>query len=259
MPRPIRLHCNRASKSAMVLIKGLREAGVNAKRIKRRDSRYSYPPNHTVLNWGCTSVPDTTATVINSNESVRNSSDKVETLRSITNPVPWTTERTEAELWLMEDSNVYCRTLTRASEGSGIVVTHPGEELTSAPLYTNGIQISREIRVHLFDGSFIHYAQKNRIGEARRIEENIELDEEVRNTKGGWIFSIVGVDIPQHSKDAAIEAVSSLGLTFGAVDIIISDGEEESFVLEVNSAPGIAPESSTLGAYVNGVVDYNNQ
>ena len=43
-------------------------------------------------------------------------------------------------------------------------------------------------------------------------------------------------------------AVASLGMDFGAVDIIKDGGGF--YVLEVNSAPGISDNSNTLDAYV---------
>ena len=248
----LRFYCNRGSKGLMTLVKGLRSAGLDAQRIKRRNSRYTYPSSDLLINWGATSLPAIRHTnVLNKPEAVANASDKRKTLALIASPVPWTEDREVAEQWLAEDSPVYCRKLTRASEGRGIVVTHVGEELEDAPLYTKGIPISRELRVHVFNGSVIHYAQKKRMGSERLETEGLTLDEEIRNTKGGWIFAVEGISIPDEAKEAAIEAVSSLGLDFGAVDLIITEGSGQSYVLEVNSAPGITEDSSTLRAYVN--------
>ena len=257
MPSKIRLHCNRASKAAMVLVKGLRVEGLDALRIKRINSRYNYPEGHTVINWGSTSIPeDCQSTVLNSNEAVSNASNKTRTLELIGSPVPFTTDKEEAKQWLAEDSMVYCRTLTRASEGRGIVITDVGEELTAAPLYTKGILISRELRVHVFDGKVIHFAQKKKMNSERREEEGITLDPLIRNTKGGWIFALEGVEINDAIGEASIEAVSSLGLLFGAVDIIVEEGTNTPYVLEVNSAPGIAPDSTTLKRYVDAICSY---
>ena len=92
----IRLHCSRASSGAMTLIKGLREEGINALRIKRRNSRYPYNNrNHWIINWGDTNVPSTPSRIFNSNEAVANASSKTQTLSLIANPVPFTTDRSE--------------------------------------------------------------------------------------------------------------------------------------------------------------------
>jgi len=48
-------------------------------------------------------------------------------------------------------------------------------------------------------------------------------------------------------------AVNCLGLDFGAVDIIYNQKKDVSFVLEVNTAPGL--EGSTLNEYVK---EFNN-
>jgi len=53
----------------------------------------------------------------------------------------------------------------------------------------------------------------------------------------------------------AKNAVTSLGMDFGAVDII-RDREGEYYVLEVNSAPGIAENENTLNAYVRAIQEW---
>jgi len=45
----------------------------------------------------------------------------------------------------------------------------------------------------------------------------------------------------------ALAAVSALGLDFGAVDIIYNEHENQYYVLEVNTAPGL--EGTTVEKY----------
>lgn len=52
------------------------------------------------------------------------------------------------------------------------------------------------------------------------------------------------VHIPDYVKDIGIQAVQALGLTYGAVDIIVKD--ETPYVLEVNSAFGLEGTTTQL-------------
>jgi len=55
---------------------------------------------------------------------------------------------------------------------------------------------------------------------------------------------------------AAVSAVEALGLTFGAVDLIVGD-DGHTYILEVNTAPACSPR--TAREYVNAVVVLGNQ
>jgi D-alanine-D-alanine ligase-like ATP-grasp enzyme len=68
----------------------------------------------------------------------------------------------------------------------------------------------------------------------------------VRSYENGWIFAREDVVRNPAAEAAAIAAVASLGLDFGAVDVILREGK--AYVLEVNTAPGI--EGATLSAYL---------
>ena len=54
----------------------------------------------------------------------------------------------------------------------------------------------------------------------------------------------------------AISAVDSLGLDFGAVDIIWNESEDQYYVLEVNTAPGV--EGTTLQKYTEAILKCTN-
>jgi len=64
-----------------------------------------------------------------------------------------------------------------------------------------------------------------------------------RNYDNGFAFNLVDSDaVPRAAVDMAAQAVTSLGLDFGAVDMLLGkDGQY--YVLEVNTAPGVEGEN----------------
>lgn len=72
-----------------------------------------------------------------------------------------------------------------------------------------------------------------------------------------WVFCVYNLaPYPDILKDTAIDAVQALGLDFGGVDIAM-DSNSNVCVYEVNTAPWINRESSTL-AYVNAFKEHFN-
>jgi glutathione synthase/RimK-type ligase-like ATP-grasp enzyme len=115
--------------------------------------------------------------------------------------------------------------------------------VVDAPLYTKYIKKADEYRVHVFDGEVIDVQQKRK----RQEVENEDVDYQIRNSTGGWVFCRAEVDIPDICLSMARRAVSALGLTFGAVDIGYNRREDMAYVFEVNTAPGL--EGTTLDTY----------
>ena len=60
---------------------------------------------------------------------------------------------------------------------------------------------------------------------------------------------------PTGLRDISRDAVTALGLEFGAVDIIYNDKSKKLFVLEVNTAPGI--EGATVTKYKDAILNAN--
>ncbi len=86
------------------------------------------------------------------------------------------------------------------------------------------VESDREYRVHIFNGKSIRISEK-------RFDDD---------TKKNYTTAKPG-DVPLSKvRNAAKAAVSAVGLDFGAVDILArGDRNDEVFVLEVNSAPGL--------------------
>lgn len=214
----------------------------------------------TIINWGLSSIPWLEDQVVfNHPDSVALAVNKLSSFclfndRGVSIP-SFTTSKDTAACWINDGNIVFCRTLLRASAGKGIVVARKVEELVNAPLYSRYIKKKWEIRVHVCKEKVFHITQKRRLTteelEVRGIDKGA-IEPLIRNVDNGYIFSVSISDellvdnIKSLIEEQAIKALKSLGLTFGAVDICISN-TYDIYVLEVNTAPGL--EGTTLLKY----------
>jgi glutathione synthase/RimK-type ligase-like ATP-grasp enzyme len=221
-----------ASKTAKALAKR-----VGIKRLKHRGSRAK--PT-VVINWG-RGIPF--PKVINDYKAVGTAINKLTAfyvLREAGISVPpFTTSRTEAQSWLLS-SKVVCRSTLTGHEGKGITI-HTEGTLPDVPLYVKYIPKKKEFRIHVCNGEIFDRQQKV-------LKQGVSQPNfEVRNTANGFIFQRQGIIVPGIVESNAILAVKSLGLDFGAVDVIWNEQQGKAYVLEVNTAPGL--EGSSLHAY----------
>lgn len=142
---------------------------------------------------------------------------------------------------------IVCRALTNASEGRGITIAERDAELPRAPLYTAYIPKKKEFRVHVFDNQVIDVAEKR-----KRKGEHPDRNTQVRNTANGYVFCRTDLREPDDLRPLAISAVAALGRSQGAVDIIWNERQNKSFVLEVNSRPGM--EGTTCQKYAEAIL-----
>jgi glutathione synthase/RimK-type ligase-like ATP-grasp enzyme len=220
-----------------------------------------------LVNWGNASlIPVFGDNYLNKPEAVENSSNKVKAfdiLDEVGGNIPWyaTSIEEARELFNQEGVEiVFCRTLTRASEGRGIVIAHSPEELVPAGLYTALEPHTNEYRVHIFDDRVIDVAEKRRASTPEG-EEPVEPTEEerlIKNHHNGWVFARGNARLKHLDgeyktaiAEEALLAIEALELDFGAVDVIYNNPTREAFVLEVNSAPGMEAGSTTLFNYAN--------
>jgi glutathione synthase/RimK-type ligase-like ATP-grasp enzyme len=154
-------------------------------------------------------------------------------------PIPeYTTDKAQAEGWLSSGKTVLARTRT-GQGGRGIAVC--SDSLVDAPLYTLYIKKKKEFRVHVVDGEAILVQQKRK----RRGEIPDPL---IRSHRRGWVFCQQDIEEPAGLRELGVAAVNSLGLDFGAVDIIYNEKKDKLFVLEVNTAPGLCNQTGDLYA-----------
>jgi len=101
--------------------------------------------------------------------------------------------------------------------------------------FTPYIASSNEYRVWIY--------RKRHLGSYRKVLKTATMMRRVgRNYDNGFAFERMELeDTPEALKEVGRKAISTLGLDFGAVDVL--QKPDGSFVvLEVNSAPGVADE-----------------
>lgn len=224
--------------------------------VRVRDTgRYRKRANDFVINWGNTTLPTWGNSDLNKVEAVASASDKIVALQTMKNAGVRTVEFTEdsdiVEQWISEGHKVYARTLTRASSGRGIKIIGSNDIIPDAKLYTKGI-VGDEYRVHVFDGVVIDYTKKIPLEGSNLTPEASKI----KSHTNGWTFAR-NVETRQSLCDNAILAVKSLGLDFGAVDIIVNPNDKNRpYVLEVNTACGMENDGKTVQSYVEAIRNY---
>lgn len=191
-----------------------------------------------VINWGnSTPVSHSNAKIFNDPYTVSLAVDKLKTFEAFTDdgvrcPDVLTSLGTD-----VRDGIYLARTKVTGSGGDGIVVVRPKDEVPPAPLYVKYIPKREEYRVHVAFGKVIFAQQKRRV-----IEREQTKDEKlIRNHANGWVFCPVDVEsLTEDMKDVALAACASLGLDFGALDIIVGRDDGLAYCLECNSAPGLS-------------------
>lgn len=223
-------------------------------------------PDHPAIGRLARSSVSSGVTVINSPSSVSISSSKADsfqvfaTVGSGVAPVPSWFDQTQANYeCLVNGKTIVARTLDRAAQGRGIEVITPEQArgmsgLPAARVYTEAINKGREYRVHVgFIGATAYVIDVTR--KIRRPDAEGERGF-IWNHDNGFIFVRDGVNldtIPSSLLGNAAAAVRSLGLRFGAVDIVVPRRGRSNirtmptYVLEVNTAPGM--EGTTLERY----------
>lgn len=234
---------NSASESA----KALKEA-LNIRKIKNENSKFKGGEDKLVINWGSSRPPEAVlaSNILNHPDAVRKAVNKLQSFKILSEwvDVPeWTESQQEASKWLAEGFIVVARTVLEGFGGEGIVLVENRAELPVAPLYTKYIPKTEEYRVHVFKDEAFFIQRKAR----KKEVPDEKVNWKIRNLAGGFIFANQDVDVPKECKEAAVKAVKSLGLDFGAVDIIWNKRRNIFYVLEINTAPGLA--GTTLEKY----------
>lgn len=160
----------------------------------------------------------------------------------------------------------------RHSRGTDIQIFDVGFSMVGherPDYYIEYIEPKKEYRIHVLAGTVL-FAQKKYWGEElfeRTVAESgvprdeyEKISQFVRNNEHGWRFYDIQnlENVPSDVLDVAIKCVATLGLDFGAVDIIFTKSDERGrvFPLEVNTAPGL--RDSNLQTYAVKLSDWLN-
>lgn len=242
---------NNGSESAKALAEKL-----GIKRLKKQGKDIHV--RGSIINWGC-SFLDRNLTYegefLNHPDAVIKAANKLETFKALDGGVSiprWSEDSLEAHKWLDAGHALVVRTVLNGHSGAGIEIVEPlgrKVELPVAPLYTQYIKKKEEYRVHVFQGKVIFQQRKAR----KHGVDDADVNWQVRNLAGGFIFANKDVDIAAEGLQQAVKAVDLLGLDFGAVDLMLGI-DKKFYVLEVNTACGL--QGSTLDAYAEALKEY---
>ena len=234
------------SKSAKALA-----AALGCKVVKHEGKPLKF--NGLLINWGSSNIKREIGGVhvmLNSPVRINIASNKLKSFDSLKEGdvcIPeYTTDRKVAEEWLDAGKTVVVRTKLNGHSGEGILIVEPAEGkggLVPAPLYVKYVPKNNEYRVHVCHGVPFFIQRKAR----NRDVEDEKVNWQVRNHQNGFIYAHKDVEVSEEVKKQAIAAIATIGLDFGAVDIIETKAGK-AYVLEVNTACGL--EGTTLDKYV---------
>lgn len=104
-----------------------------------------------------------------------------------------------------------------------------------------------EYRVHFSRKTGIFFKQRKAL-----VRGTQNPNFKVRNLAGGFIYANMDVETPEVVDKVAemfYNGMNAGGLDFGALDIIYNEKTDKAYILEVNTAPGLA--GRTLEAYTD--------
>lgn len=236
----------------------------NKQWFSRRAGRVLRRRESTIINWGCSVIPEhlrENVRWINHPDNVARSVCKLRTLQTLTDhgvPCPeYTLDPGKVDSWLRdEQATVFARTLLNAHSGRGIIVLDPdgtyapgnqnehGMGIPYAPLYTKYIKSSHEYRGHMLPNGKVHLVQKRR---SNAVPDD-RVDWRIRNHGNGFIFAAEMSFKPEDIEDLMYQAKDALGLDFFSADIVYNEHQNKSYIIEVNTASGAV--GRTLDIYV---------
>ena len=213
---------------------------------------FKVKPWTTIINWGNSKVTNGLPTHVNPVIAVHGASNKLSTFKALENQdgirIPeFTTDRVVATHWRDEGGTVVARRTLVGHSGAGIELVSGKTELPDAPLYVKYIKKQKEFRVHVVFGEVIDVQEKR-----KRQGYDGETNFQVRNHQTGWVYCRENIVEPEGLREMAVKVVRTLGLDFGAVDLIWNEKRNEVYCLEVNTAPGL--EGSTVDKYAEAFV-----
>jgi len=242
------------SKSAREVVNSLAP-----KAIMKKQTTPVYGRRKLLINWGHSNPQFSLfgVTVLNRPEAVTVACNKLKALTKMSElgvSVPeFTTDINTAREWIEDEHIVLCRTLLRSNSGKGIVIARESSELVPAPLYVKYVRKEKEYRLHVFRGEVIDLVEKRR---RNGFDNNPNYNKLIRSYEQGWIMAREGATVTDDVRAECIKAVRSLGLDFGAVDVVIRKKDNKPVVLEVNTAPGI--QGKTVESYKKAVLSWFN-
>lgn len=207
------------------------------KRLLTRGSRFKARPSDVIINWGLPTEIHRCG-YLNPIHSVRLATNKAKTFEVLsTNGI--SVPKVIAKANLEEGKTYLARTILNGHSGEGIIpFTFDGSNAPTAPLYVEFIEKTAEYRVIAVGDNAVDVKQK-----LRKRDFEGERSHYVWNLDNGYIMARNDISFPDTLPPLGVAAIKALGLTYGAVDIIM-DARGNLYVLEINTAFGL--EGATI-------------
>ncbi len=166
----------------------------------------------------------------------------------------FTTDLGQAQNWVDGGFTVFGRKYLNSSCGKGIVQIEPDgiswQQHTHCPVYTKYKKKKREWRVHVFRDKVVAIVEKK-----KRSDWTGPSNSKIRNLENGYVFCQeieLSPALEQRINALALAAAGVCTSDFKGVDLAYNEANDDLFVIEVNSAPGI--EGSNVEKYGKAVL-----
>jgi len=157
-----------------------------------------------------------------------------------------------AAQWVRDGDTAFGRRYLNSSCGKGIeifdldkIVQLP-TDCAPCPVYTKYKKKKREFRVHVYKDKVVAVTEKR-----KRAGFEGTRDTKIRNLENGYVFCQTVANEPVGLRDLALSASKVSSSDFKGVDIGYNERNNDLFIIEVNSAPGI--QGSNINAYVDAI------
>lgn len=160
----------------------------------------------------------------------------------------FTTDRAIVNSWLNDKKTVFGRKLLNSSCGKGItILDNQSDNDFNCPVFTIYKKKKREFRVHVFKDTVVSVTEKK-----RKTGWTDARDTKIRNLANGYVFCQEVTNEPEGLRELALKAAAVVQSDFKGVDIGYNEKNDDLFIIEVNSAPGIT--GSNINKYVQGIL-----
>lgn len=232
------------SKGAIALAAELDGNGDTGRRILREGSGYQPQNGDVIINWGASDCPNYPGTLNRNNAAVLN---KLSFFNRLTGHELTPAYRTNLGSAHTLNFPVFCRTKLKGRDGAGIVVADTPDQLVPCDLYVEGIAKTSEYRIHV---GRLPNGEKTIIGGQKKIHTTPHDGQDGRvwtgeSTRFVWTVGGEPVNIPPDVLQKTMLAFSHFPeLAFGAFDVMYHQPSHTAYVLEINSAPMMTPETA---------------
>lgn len=258
--------------------------------VLRKGNESKFVPNNSklIINWGATSgIKDSIlgSQMLNRPNRVASASNKKTFFTSLTNaafeyvPKVFFSKNDALTYWAADPTRrvIFARTVLNGHSGEGIHILRTVNDWDTCPpcnLFVEYVKKQDEYRVHFTDfrnwlpdsGPEVIFIQRKgfKVSNGQTLTAEAAM---IRNVSNGYAYVTEGGNISTETVPTAVKITilsflngyqhQLFGLDFGAIDIIYNKHYNIAYILEVNTAPGLA--GTTIQKYTEAFKSLANQ